>query len=806
MPSPGCFKDVVTSPLTGLLDLRSPSGTLGQNDYRLIFNLTLNEQKNRCRAPGWKALFKDSPFGFWNQDLHDQLTSCQTYYETLEGTRSFVGGLVGIEYENFTPGYTVTHSGSTSNYGPYCGYYLDSVPPFTLDTDELDALAVRNPFVGYPYFTFPADPVALCSTGSPYFYPTSYYSLSYSHKDPDEVFEAYRSGPIGVYEASYTEDYTRCGDFLYTRDGCREAITLLGQADSENGTRKLVAGTKSKLLVLNERTGNWKLIADGLGGPFDVPDNCDCSSRRFTMDKMGGFAFFTNNYDPVLQWRYDAPNTGCKLWGADYIEDLLTLGITRARVAVTWQGFLFVANVEQDGIQRPFRIFWSDFNDPTSFIPGAESLAGTTDLGAGETILAIARLGGGLRIYTDRSIYAVTLVGGDVGFAITELYSGPNVLAYGYSLANAGDTHYYMAPDSIYTLRESDRVPVLQEWIHKAAGSIYVGVAASYLKDFPDLDSFEPVNRQACDAVVGFYRRETDELYFSFPTGTNICPDHTLRLSLRYGGGDIIDHGFTAFTEFITDPRLTVTEFFIDQQICGWNSFLGELSKEGIPYSMELSDFDNPPTCLLNPTEDPSLPSTADSWCARLGNKTLEDFCRDCETSITFIGACASDKTLKEFDPQVFYRERYVDSGEVVYCPYTTVGNYVRDGYTSLMQGDLLDYGAKQDKRIARVIVDFVAVDQTTPGLLRVAVAYSNNAECPRWSETVAVDFDCQSNFTDEEHDFYHTRPNLPAIFNFARRGRYLGYRLWLTSTGSAGCFTKITRKMRLAQGSTDWK
>lgn len=808
MPGPGCYKDFVTTPIIGQLDLRSPSGTLGKDDFRLAYNVTLNEQKNRCRAAGWKKLFADSPFGFQNQDYHDQLVGCQTYYEEFSGSRSFQGGLVDIAYLYDTPGYTVTHPGSTANYGPFCGYYLDSVPPWSLTPSTLDNYVVRSPFVGYPYFSFPSDPLALCNTGDPFYYPGSYYSLSYSHQDPDEVFAPYKSGPIGLYEASYTEDYTRCGDFLYTRNGCREAITLLGQADSENGSRKLVAGTKSRLVVLNERTGNWKLIADGLGGPFDPPDNCNCSTRRFSMDKMGGYAFFTNNYDPVLEWRYDAPNAGCKLWGADYVDDLLTIGITRARVVCTWQGFLFVANVEQDGIQRPFRIFWSDFNNPTSFIPGAESLAGTTDLGAGETIMAIARLGGGLRIYTDRSIYAVTLVGGDIGFAITEIYSGPNVLAYAYSLANAGDTHYYMSVDTVYSLRESDRVPVFTQWIDKAAGAIYVGVAQSYLKDFPLLQPFGPVNRAACDQVIGYFRRETNELFFSWPSGTNVCNDHTLRIGLTptYLGSDIIDHGFSAFTEFISDPRMTMREFFIDQQICGWDSFLGELSKEGIPYSMEVADFPNPPSNLLNDTEDPSLPGSPDSWCVRLGNKTLEDFCQDCETSITFIGACASDKTLKEFDPEVFYRERYIDTGETLECPYTVIGTYARDGYTSLLQGDLLDYGVKQDKKITRVILDFVAAEQTTPNILRCAVAYSNNAECPRWSETKEEEFACLSNFTDAEHDFYKTRPSLPALFNFSRRGRYLGYRFWLEGSGGAGCFTQITRKMRMAQGTTDWK
>jgi hypothetical protein len=797
---PSCFKDVPTTPIVGQLDLRSPSGTLAENDFRLLYNVRLAEGKNRCRDSGWKRLFRDSPYGFKNQDFHDQLLGCQGYYEETVQTFTSGGEVVGSEFINFTPAQTLHFAAQSYSFGTYIGYYPDE-PNISPDSMAMDEFVAWSSHTGLPYFSIPTGDATFYgyTSGSPFYYVESYYDLRYFHQEPDRIISASASEPADVVSPLDSYEYTVCGGALYPRDGCREAITLIGQVNSESGTRKLYVATRSRIATLNERTGNWKLIADGLGGPV-TDDNCGCSSRRFLSATLGGFTFFTNNYDPVLQWRYDSPTASCKLWAADYVEDLLTLGITRAKCVVEWKGFFLVGAVEQDGAQRPFRIFWSDFNDPTSFIPGAESLAGFQDFSAGEEIIAMAKLGGGLRVYTNKAIYAASLVGGELVFTFEEIYSGPNRIAFQYSLANAGDTHYYLSFDSVYRLRESDRSPTMEPWMHKAAGAIYVGVAAEYFKSFALLSPSEPVNLAACDQVIGYYRKETDELFFSWPTGTATCPNLTLRMALRYAGSDLIDYGFTAFAEFNSDTRPSVIDWLVDQQLCNWDSSFAELIKEGIPYSVDLATFPNPPDCLINPTEDPTLPSSENSWCARLGRKTIDDFCAACDDQITFIGASASDKTLKEFDDEIYYREELSDFGAELDCPYTSEATYARNGYTSLAQHDLIDYGVKLEKTIERVVIDFDALDQSTPGQLYVSVAYARNAHCPTWSEVRNKPFSCISDYSDEAAAFYHVRPNEMPVFKFMRRGGFIGLRWYLTGTGSGGCFTKVTRRMRIAQ------
>jgi hypothetical protein len=67
------FADVPLSPLTGQMDLRSPSGTVPIGDFRVVLNASMNELRKRCRRNGWRKFGFNSPQGFNNQDLHDQL-------------------------------------------------------------------------------------------------------------------------------------------------------------------------------------------------------------------------------------------------------------------------------------------------------------------------------------------------------------------------------------------------------------------------------------------------------------------------------------------------------------------------------------------------------------------------------------------------------------------------------------------------------------------------------------------------------------------------------------------------------------
>lgn len=79
------FADIPLSPLTGQMDLRSPSGTVPMGDFHVVLNASMNELRKRCRRNGFRKFGFSSERGFNNQDLHDQLL-------TLDGCGGNSGG------------------------------------------------------------------------------------------------------------------------------------------------------------------------------------------------------------------------------------------------------------------------------------------------------------------------------------------------------------------------------------------------------------------------------------------------------------------------------------------------------------------------------------------------------------------------------------------------------------------------------------------------------------------------------------------------------------------------------------------
>ena len=703
MAESGNWRDFAITPLSGQTDFRSPAGTLGINNFRIVLNFVLSEEKKLCRLGGLKKLFSDSPFGFSNQDLHDQVLPCLTYFESFSQVFSFDGGYM--------------------------------VPP--------------NEY---------------------------------------------------TYVDSYDYSYDYCGTIEYLRQSCRQPITLLAQAQLEDSGRKLIAATKDKIFALNEASANWEILADGLGG-FYVEEDCEeCSSRRFSMVRLGGWHLFTNGFDPVLAWQFDAPIYGCNQWRAQYVQELLALGITKVKVLGSWNGFVFAANVEEAGETFTSKIFWSDFNAPLSWIPSDTSLANFTDLGFGQEILRIEPLGSQLRIYTATHIFEGILVGGDEQFRFLKIYGGDDALKFKYSLVNLGGSHMYLSSTGLMTLGEYDRRPNRIEWQHKADGAFYNGISAVDLTGFPYLAPFGPVNQSQCDQVIGFWDSERKLVWFSWPSDSHICPNVSMAISPQYGFSTIIDKGFTAGVSYTSDPREMLIDWLRTQQVCNFSEFISEIKKMGIPINSTDDAFPDPPSSIWNATEDWTLPQDPNSLCARLGATSLEDLCGfDCKETILVL-ADADDFCLKQYDPDVAYRERFVESDITYACPYTTDGQYVLDGYSSMVQGDMHKYGKNEEKTVSLASIDYVAREQASPSQLHFQIGYSAQASCPTWKDAAPVDLRCLTEQTALQHQQQNTRPSTFAKFPVFRSGVFIGYRFFILGTGGLTCFSEVKIHLRLRQ------
>lgn len=759
---PTQYKLVPVKPLTGLFDARSLPDAVGAGSFALVKNWSVRSVGKRCRRGGWAKLFDGVLATYNNADLHDQLIGLQYYYDQYSEFLMGGGGFDHYEYQYYSPsGYDSGSSIITNQNYNYAGSPYGWFPVgFTPNTC----------FV-YFYYDFP---------------PSTYYRIQCHTGQAGFNTVGYSYGPyIATYDPEFGYQYEYCGTYPHLRGGCREAITFLTEFRSPRNLRKLVAGTKSRLYALNERTGNWRILADGLGGMvFPDTDCLGCSQRRFLSAQMDSILLLTNDFDPPLYWFFDDGPGGCDLWSAQPIQDLQDLQVTKAGAVAVHKGFAFFADLEQDGAYYPHRMIWSDFQSAISFVPTPDSLAGFQDIGSGERILRIAPLGDYLYIYTDQGIHRGSLVSTDEIWNFEQIYRGPDAMKYKFSLVNTGDAHYYLSQDKLMRVTLADADPQEVSWMRASSIVIFEGIDA-----YATL--YGALNNDQCDLVTGGYNGPLKEMWFSWPSGSNSCPNVSMVFNLTPGqeAADLVDHGFTAFCNYESDPLPTVADFLVEQQLCTVQEMLAQTLKEGSPVTTS-SAISNPPSSIWNLTENPDLPADPNSLCSRLATKYPEDFCKSCAGITRFVMASASDYCLKEYRDDLYYRERLVGS------------SYIQDGYGSIIESGAEDLGIDAEKVARMLKVEYKAELQTTPNLLYADIAFGVEANCRVWKNIRKVQPDgtiddgvplrCLTEFDIATHEANQTRAGKDATFPCSVRGKFLSYRLRIDGTGGGACISKV--------------
>ena len=668
-----------------------------------------------------------------------------------------------------------------------CGAAFTTLFTFCLPSDATNVVAVviGNRLAG------PTNTGVSCSSsGTPAAcsvesmgtsYLGSSYSLCYS-----ELIEAHTTattygGLIPVYQNVPGYDYEISRGLYFISNQCRESITFLFPFKAVTGARRLLAGTKSRLYVNNDKAGNWRVLADGLGGV--CRQECDCSDIRFSAAQVGNYVVLANGFNPVLAWRYDDGPAGDALWSADYVADLQALGITSARVVAQWKGFAIVGDVVVSGTAYPSRFYWSDAEDPLSWLPFGESLAGYHDLGRGEKIVNILPMDGRLVIYTDSAIYEADLVDDtDLVFRVEEIYRGPHVPKFAYAIASSGDLHIYASEDSIYVLYGNSRTPQRLEWLHRAAAVIYRGVESSWLTGISIMDAFGKVNWDKCRQMVAGYNPVTSAFWFSWPTDDNDCPNKSLVIFPRYQRATIVDHGFTAFVSYQPDLSISLRDYVELFGICDASSLLeakeGEACEEGTP--------EEGYAYLINPNETADDPIHPDSVLAALCGHCISDYCLACEGEPLWLMASATDKTIKQFDADHFTREMLVSQTNAIF-PLTSEATYEDETYSWLMQMDSSRWNSSGEKRITRTRAEYAAEVQST--VLEFSVSSGEQPGCMAWNLADSVNIECLDGGAATDT----LRPGEGATYNFHVIGRWIGWRMYIGTVGGPVCFSRLT-------------
>lgn len=581
--------------------------------------------------------------------------------------------------------------------------------------------------------------------------------------------------------------------------GQREAVSLLYPCTNSSGSRCLLAFTRSRVYASTGSARNFRIIADELGGYYRSTDP-KFGAPRWDVAKLGDWVVFTNNEDPVMAWRIGAPpvTEGVdkkRRWSAIEVYDLLGLGITSAGCVWEWNGYLFLGDVVVNGVRYSDRIYWCDFNRPLEWAPGGESVAGYYEVGAGQTVLRGARIGGSMRVYTDKSILVGELIGGDAVFRFPETYSGPRVMVSKWSLVNAGDTHYYLSADGIVSLSKFDPSPNQVEWLRRASGLITRGLNPELLRGSRiGFNGFGPIDTARCHEVAVGFHEALEEMWICWPTVTADANSFggirrgTMRISLRHGKASLVDHAFSAFAEWTPDHRMSVRDFMVTYCICDAPGVVDP--KEGVPLNEILpqcSGLYGGPNHIINVADDGTGVVHPDSVCSMMGDLTVNDMCPTCVESPVFVAASLSDLCLKEMAPNFWRREMYVASeDDPAVFPATSPGLYSYDGYPTMLQGEASNVGFFNEKLISGVGVMFDAVSASAPGQVRCQLAANNSANCANWYDADPLELSClPSGATPDEHMSEQTRAGEFPTFAFHQAGINIGWRLWVEGAPS---------------------
>lgn len=583
-----------------------------------------------------------------------------------------------------------------------------------------------------------------------------------------QIGTAYPSIPIYQTFPDVTTEI--CEGLYHLGRNCRESVTFLKSVTAVSGARKLLAGTHSRLYVSDDNGGNWRILADGLGGACSPTQLCDCSPVRMTGATLGNFTVLTNNVDEVLYWEFDVGPDGCYHWSADYVADLRTLNVTRAAGVCEFQGLMILWDVRMDGVDFPNRILWSDFNGPLFWVPGGESVAGSSDLALGEKIIAIVPISGRIRVYTNQAIYDGTVVADERTLVFVERYRlkggrTSNLPSFKNGIANCGDFHVFVGQQELFMMNSYDTAPQPYEWLHRASGVIFMGLPANRVisTDFPAMAS---VNRSACDNLICRWSGRYRAVIISWPTGNAVCPNTSLWLWTDTSKASLVDYGFTEICEHFPDISPSWREYMGMIGLCDPSTNL--LDKEGVSCPTDFVPVTY--TGLWNLTEDITLPMDPNSVAAQFCNVCMDDLCRICDADTELVMASASDKTLKQYTPGQFSREELVSSTDAIF-PEIDLGTYVQKPYTMLIQSDAQMGGSPSEKTFRATMVSYTAGEATTPPLLYDQAGAGWSPGCLSWEVSDPVEMQCGGETAT-------SRGGVPAKFNFISTGVWLAWRI----------------------------
>ena len=320
-------------------------------------------------------------------------------------------------------------------------------------------------------------------------------------------------------------------------------VTSLHAHPRQDGTRVLLAGS-STTVARYSADGRWTTIGTLAEGSRPV----------FT--SVNDVVVVTNGTDRPKYWLTGDTELN------DF-EELDDIGLSQASVVGSWNGVLFFGDVVMDGTRVGHRVLWSDVNKPLALAPATDRVSGFQDLDSGAKVLAILPLADVLFIFTTRSIWRVSAVGGDEQYAFQRVHFAPDgdgCLLAPHAICEARGNAVYLASDGVYVFNPFGNVPERPEWIFRTSARI-------------DLTE--------CHEASLAYNPDFDEIRIAYVNTSG--PREMLALNWAAQSADVIDHGATALLSTKEETYETFYEWLIRVAGCSIGTRTVTVSPTGVP-------------------------------------------------------------------------------------------------------------------------------------------------------------------------------------------------------------------------------
>lgn len=213
--------------------------------------------------------------------------------------------------------------------------------------------------------------------------------------------------------------------------------TILGILATKevDGSAKLFAGDQGKLYLFNSATSDLDDVSKAGTPAYDLSPN---TGERWRFVQFGDTVIAAGGIDEEIQ-KYQI--------GTDSVFADLSGTPPKADFIAVVRDFVWLANVNTGSGRVPYKVYWSGFNDPTSWTAGTDQSDFQEIPDAG----AITGMVGGefCTILMERAIVRATYSGPPLIFQFDKVETARGCKIPG-SVCNVGHTVFYLADDGFY--------------------------------------------------------------------------------------------------------------------------------------------------------------------------------------------------------------------------------------------------------------------------------------------------------------------------------------------------------------------